>query len=852
MHVMTRSDDDNARHHFKAGYALWAEGKPAQALTRFRAAHQALEPGVPWPFRLDVTSAYALALRENGEHEAAIALYRICQELCLSHGQDPRDVRRGWAIALESMRDFEGAFRMLDAARPDADAPWAERLKWSSAIGLTCWSAGQLAEAAHYLAEASAALPENPQEAAPFLAVLGNDADLSLRLGRSARAYRLVTRMVELRGAVDKVPMSAESSLFKVRAALARERGDHGRAMAILQKGVDWFARHDPDEWRHRLDLLSDFVDASRQAGVPEDAISFLQAACAEVPIEQAWIGGLMLSQMLIRRGDAAGSRIELEKVVAFLVGGGPPETEAEIVAGLAHLAQLMERPDATVFLGKMALKYLALLIHVLDAKDTYAAIAESEGVLELTRQALRRRGRFREAAELGRFFDRVRRFALVSRRPVADALAQQPVPMNAAERAMEDRWGAWRAELAKLRGAADATDVLTRAAALIDDLMAFETNETDEQRGAALPPPMRGVIRLGLVPGDDQCALHVRDSDRQRVVDLPLSSIDLFEATAALRDGVWNAEAWRRPAEQLYRHLIAPLEAELAHAECLELEADGVLGTIPFAMLWDGEGTLCRRLPIRYVLEVVPPAPSKIDRSGLVAFDAFSNRPFDRPKEAVWGSLGRVVQVGGPAFDRDAMVAHLAALPAHVTVLTHLAMEAGRPDLAAFDPGAGDPIYLSDFAQSSFDLNGVGAVMFAACSSGAGEDGPSARTSLAALVLEKGARSFVGTLWDVSQSAAAQVAAEFWTEMASGEDPDPVSVLARVQARMAEASQGDARAPTRSGGIGSAARATAPAGWAGFAVFKTCNPSQPGASTPRPRSDSPQVKQMETGTNGG
>jgi len=106
---MTKSDHDIAERFFAKGQAQWAEGKPTQALQSFRDAVAALSPDAPDQFVVDVTGALALALRESGDLDAALAHYPDLEARCEAAGLDARKIRRQWAIALEQKRDFAGA-----------------------------------------------------------------------------------------------------------------------------------------------------------------------------------------------------------------------------------------------------------------------------------------------------------------------------------------------------------------------------------------------------------------------------------------------------------------------------------------------------------------------------------------------------------------------------------------------------------------------------------------------------------------------------------------------------------------------------------------------------------------------
>lgn len=828
---MTKTDQDIAARLFAKGQVQWAEGKPTQALQSFRDAMAALSPAAPDQFVVDVTGALALALRENGEFDAALALYPDLEARCEATGLDARKIWRQWAIALEQRRDFDGARLLYEKSKPDADAPQVEQLKWANAIGLMAWAEGRLTDATTHLAAATTAMPDDPKEAAPYLAVLGNDAQLALHMGNSARAYRLINRMVEIRQAVDAIPLPGETSLYKARAALAALRGDHAQEAEILREGVDWVDQNEPDEWMHKLDLVAHYVAAAQRTQPSDEVVRYLKQMCAAAPAELAWIGSLMLSQILLERADVEGARHSIERAGAFLVGHGTAQSEAEIVATFAALAHHAGKPDAAIFLGKLALKYLALLIHDLDDDAVRRAIEESEKLLDLTTANLRSAGRFQEVMVLRNFFDRVRRYALLSRRPMAEALAHQPVPFDAAELKMEEQWLAWREDLAQLRASQKAAPVLGRMSQVVDGLLAFETTAVHAGRATTLRPSARGRIRLSFVPAGDACELLVQSQDQSRTVKIAMTPAAFNRTVADLRDAVLDPFAWREPAQVLYRHLIAPIGEELDRAECLEIEASGALGMIPIGLLTDGGACLIEAVAVRYVIDVAPVRIDPVARNGLVQFNAFAPEPegvHERAPQFQDDAMSRVTRVSGAEFTREQTVALLETKPAYVSIATHLETEPARPDLAALQLGDDTHLYLTDFARDDFDMNGVHVALVAACSSGVNDVALAHNTSLAALVLEKGALCFVGTLWDISSSVADAFIAQFWSALQDDPTHDPVRVLAVLQSGAAGRADPVGGARNRTGGIGSPAREVAPVSWAAFAVFESCNPPQP------------------------
>ena len=64
--------------------------------------------------------------------------------------------------------------------------------------------------------------------------------------------------MLWIRSKVDAIPLSSEVNLIKVRAALARHRGDRAEEAAILRGGMELVEDRTKDDCMQRLDLAAD------------------------------------------------------------------------------------------------------------------------------------------------------------------------------------------------------------------------------------------------------------------------------------------------------------------------------------------------------------------------------------------------------------------------------------------------------------------------------------------------------------------------------------------------------------------------------------------------------------------
>lgn len=440
-------------------------------------------------------------------------------------------------------------------------------------------------------------------------------------------------------------------------------------------------------------------------------------------------------------------------------------------MAIFASLANLSGQGDAAVFLGKLTLKYLGLVTHGLEKDALHGVIEESALLLDTTMGHLRRAGWFHEVTVLQDLFARIRRYVLLLHRPGTEALAFQPVPFGRAELQAEEAWLQWREELAHLRKTADRDTVLQRAGQILQGLLNFTTSSGLTRRHTLPPPPAHGAIRLALLPAGDHCIVQYCWPDRMQNRKIPVSPQAFLDQVADLRAAVADPDAWRDPATSLYRLIIDPIAAHLDGIDRLEIDASSALGHLPFALLTDGAVCLTERVTIIYVLNVDPLAPTVSPRAGLAHFTAFRSGPLTKTPAPVQSGSDLFLPTTlalGPEMTRARLLDILRTRPARLSLATHFEIAHAQPDRSMLEMGDGTSLYLADLAEDHFDLAGMHTVLFATCSSGVDDAYDAGHASLAALILEKGAQHFIGTLWDISETAAATITEAFWQAFAA------------------------------------------------------------------------------------
>jgi CHAT domain-containing protein len=308
-----------------------------------------------------------------------------------------------------------------------------------------------------------------------------------------------------------------------------------------------------------------------------------------------------------------------------------------------------------------------------------------------------------------------------------------------------------------------------------------FENQCTVPDRTLASVGPADSLVIYPML-FDDRIELLVSTGRSLQQFTVDVSLAELTSEVRLLRDTLENDPAGREflaPAGRLYGWLIAPLRELLATTSprTLVFVPDGVLRTIPLAVLHDGE----RFLVEQYALATTPslslvthsaaPAVSRVLVNGIVepvrgypglpfvaaeldsVRDAFPARVY-RDESFTTTNLEREIVAG------DYNIVHMA---------THAQFEADyrRSFLLAYD----DLITMDELedimGSRRFTDRPVDLLVLSACATAAGDD--RAALGLAGVAVKAGARSALASLWSVSDESTALLMAEFYRQLASG-----------------------------------------------------------------------------------
>jgi CHAT domain-containing protein len=236
----------------------------------------------------------------------------------------------------------------------------------------------------------------------------------------------------------------------------------------------------------------------------------------------------------------------------------------------------------------------------------------------------------------------------------------------------------------------------------------------------------------------------------------------------------------YQRPAAELHDWLIAPMEDALRQAgvDTLVVIPGGVLRTIPYAALYDGE----RHLVEKFALAVAPgltlldPRPLEREGATLLLGGLTEGVQGAEPLPHVAAELATLhAMFGGSVFkDRDFVAPKVeAAFGARPYSLVHLAShaEVGADARASYLLTYDGRLTMDRLERliklGEFRTEAVELLTLSACQTAAGDE--RAALGLAGIAVKAGARSALATLWRVNDRAATILVSEFYRQLDAG-----------------------------------------------------------------------------------
>ncbi|MGB2926641.1 MAG: CHAT domain-containing protein [Limnothrix sp.] len=244
-------------------------------------------------------------------------------------------------------------------------------------------------------------------------------------------------------------------------------------------------------------------------------------------------------------------------------------------------------------------------------------------------------------------------------------------------------------------------------------------------------------------------------------------------------------------PAQHLYDVIIRPLEADLdkKRIDNIAFVMDEGLRVLPIAALHDGEQFLVEKYSVGLMPSFsltntsayVAPTDNQLIAMGASEFDGAIDLPAAPLEVQI---IGNEIWDGDIFLDDEFTVANLVAARKRTTYgIVHLATH------GAFLPGQQDNSYIqfqdqkvsfSDLAKLGLDNPPIELLVLSACRTALGDR--QAELGFAGLALTSGAKSALGSIWDVSDAGTMALMTQFYKELKTS----PIKAEALRQAQIA------------------------------------------------------------------
>lgn len=367
--------------------------------------------------------------------------------------------------------------------------------------------------------------------------MLANLAVVVASLGDGARAEELCERAIDIQEKAQGPDHPGLASVVTQLALLKGEAGDRGAELALLGRALRIREAALGPRHPHTAASLATLAISMRAAGDAEGARPLF---------ERAW-------------------RIDLDVLEAVL----PSLSSRERREALRQREQQLGR----------------YLFGVSDsARTTWSAALAWKGA------ALRASaGSLRLPADASEEARRTAKDLSATRRRLASLAVSSPVP-RPGEPSIERQYDALRRRVEELERS---------LSALIPGLggLVFRSADAGEAQ-AAIP---EGAAFLDILQNDRHVYAWVVRRNGEPSFHRLGKAVDLEPMARQFRDALErdDEKAWKEAGTQLRAWLEKPLAAALEDAKTLYVSPDGVLATIPWGLLPDGEGFLVERLPI-------------------------------------------------------------------------------------------------------------------------------------------------------------------------------------------------------------------------------------------------------------
>jgi CHAT domain-containing protein len=567
---------------------------------------------------------------------------------------------------------------------------------------------------------------------------------------------------------------------------LAQTAGDDALAVTALINRIR-LAYADPDDYRADLERAAAEVSALPEAAGQEKGRLLLALASARCPdARQCGDAGAAFA---FPRYDQARQLAQARRW---------PRIHAQALGGLAMLYEAAERDPEALDLARQAIAVLSPDQHdlLLQWEWLRGRLLRRQGDAIAAIQAYRRAVHHIEAIRLDiplAYADGRSSFR-ETLEPIYQGLAD--LLLRQAERLAEQQ-GA---------DAPPVADLLYEARDAIEGIKVAELNDyfreqcISEVDGAVEALEQAGGRNAVLYPVilPQRLVLLVSAPQGIRQLSIPVTAEELEREARTLRANLQSPQHNRflTQARQLHDWLIQPILPLLEEwrVDTLAVVPDGVLRTIPFATLYDGERFLVERLALATSPGLGLTDPAAVDwgqgrilLAGLSeGVQGFSPLPHVPAELAAIGQLAPSLRLLDQDYSLEALAQRLASQRYNVLHLATHGRFGGEPQdnyLLAWDGRVGMQRLEGLIQRMRGDETGLDLLTLSACQTALGDD--RAALGLAGLAVKSGARSAIASLWLVDDAATAAVMTAFYDALLTEDGPALSKAAALRQAQL-------------------------------------------------------------------
>ncbi|MEM7215181.1 MAG: CHAT domain-containing tetratricopeptide repeat protein [Pseudomonadota bacterium] len=747
-----------------------------------------------------------------------------------------RILRRIANIQQEEGQFTQAASSLMDA-KPPVSASADEKILWHNSSGKLALKSGGILAAELHFDQAIFNLSQSVQDVRLVSAVFSNSALLKLRLGKHEAAEDLLEQMSEY--VSDSSPLSARIGFLRIKAEFeewqehwpeACEYWHEARLLVEREASGDPFQRSELIRCEARNLLKAQEPDGANHL-LKAELLSAIKRNENEIPLHAV---GLVADVAKLAPEEEWSAAELLAEAVSAEAFRGSLEHEADLFAACATVSAIRKNTSASVLFGKLWLSLITDEERIAGLKE----FSRSSYYQQFARDAdqliglLIDDGRHLEAGIVHQIqtSEEFRQFAF--RNSITNT-GKNSIPFSSKEIRFVEKWKELKnqglmigAPIGPVFDDSGRNEVKTSARKLIDSMFLFKERETFrtpveksvfEKRSG---PSSKLSVRY--VPSDKGLLLEAKKGAEYYSQLQPVSRVDFNRMVSHFRSACGAVDGSDQTVgHELHEILLAPILKKFPDTNRIDLTLGKGMESLPFAALFDGRRYLCETHQISICSDAAEKTVS--NKGGFFAFGAPAHDlpAINRELELINQVVPEASINKGAEFTKKELQNALSNKPSHLHFSGHFDLMPGHMEKSCFTLGDGNRLSLLEILEGQFDFRGVQCVALSGCNTAVGDGGNDSFQNLARLLICKGVRNIIGSLWKVHDGHAADFMNSFYQNFyKDGKWQDPRVALHLTQMSYARRQRDQDRSISANSGLGGTPL-LAPYAWCGFAHFR-------------------------------